>query len=151
MLRPPGLDHGALGVAQGRPPGFAPERIPNLLDELKTLPDRQPGNIDGWIDHRMESGLDPVGRQLSVRGAQVNEYRQRHCFSRNRSNTSITKHVGTTVHFSLFWTVAASITRNAPQISAIPDGCPADERQGPVEAMPLEKFLRGVVPGEAFP
>jgi hypothetical protein len=66
MLRPPGLDHGAFGIAQGKPPGFAPQGIPDLLDEFETLPDRQPGNIDGWIYHRMESGLDPAGRQLSI-------------------------------------------------------------------------------------
>jgi len=65
MLCPSGLDDGALRIAQGKHPGFAPQGVPHLLDELEALPDRQPGDIDGWIYHAMESVLGAGRRQLS--------------------------------------------------------------------------------------
>jgi hypothetical protein len=65
VFRPSSLDYGALGIGKRKDAGFAPEGIPDLLDELETLADRQPGNVDGWIYHRLESARDPGRRQLS--------------------------------------------------------------------------------------
>jgi len=60
MLRPSRFDHGTLSVAHGQNARTAPQRIPNLLDELESFPDSQSVNVDGWINHTRNLGSVPL-------------------------------------------------------------------------------------------
>ncbi len=67
MFRAPDLNERALGLVQGEIAGITPKRIPDLLDEPKSLADRQAGNVDGWICHTNESVVIRAGTQLCKR------------------------------------------------------------------------------------
>jgi len=51
MIGTAGLDHGMFVRAQAEHAGPLPQRVPNLLDELQALADRQPLEVKGWIYH----------------------------------------------------------------------------------------------------
>ena len=65
MLRSPSLNQCTLILVERENRSSAPERIPDLFDELESLPDGQPFQIDCWIHHLKKSVRCHVLGQLS--------------------------------------------------------------------------------------
>jgi hypothetical protein len=63
MLRATRVDYIELRVAERKDARAPPERIPDLLDKLKSLTDGQPINVDNGEDHALKSVGWRIGTQ----------------------------------------------------------------------------------------